>query len=440
VICDEGFVFEMSNTSELNAKPMFWGDIARVSFGILAIIACLFLILDCGRSGFSRFLSMLAIIQSNVEAADHAVAIAPTDPEAHYTRALSLVNAERLDEARGELTETTRLRPYHYYEWLDLGVTLDRLGDYSGAENALRTSISLAPSFAQPHWQLGNLLYRAGRYDEAFEDLRLAAQSNSNLTEGLLRLAWVSANGDVARFLTMIKPVSKAEHVVAARFLSAQGRGAEAVAQVRAAGEASTLEQRDLLKQSIQQLISAHDFASAFEIWRLTHTNINTDARVINGDFVGSIPRDDPGFGWQLLDVANVSFAIDTAGPDPSARSLRIEFSGDSPPLIPLVNQLLLLEPGKRYSLSFMAKTESLISGGRPLISAVSGTNDQPKILGQSTPIMVGTTTWASYHFEFWADDATPAVNVILQREACDKTPCPAFGQLWVSRFSLNRP
>src|SRR5437879_1802970 len=100
-----------------------WRDIARLFCAVLALFACYFLIRDSGRNGVSRFLSMLAIIQSRVEPADEAVIVTPTDPEAHYTRALSLVNAQRLEEALAELREATRLRPHHYYQWLDLGVT-----------------------------------------------------------------------------------------------------------------------------------------------------------------------------------------------------------------------------------------------------------------------------------------------------------------------------
>jgi len=85
---------------------------------------------------------------------DLAVRITPSDPEAHYTRALELVNFQRLEDAAAELQEAVRLRPHHYYEWLDLGVTLDRLGNQSAAENAVRESIRLAPFFAQPRCSL----------------------------------------------------------------------------------------------------------------------------------------------------------------------------------------------------------------------------------------------------------------------------------------------
>jgi len=394
------------------------------------------------RAGVSRFFSMLAIIQSRVEPADEAVAVMPADPEAHYTRGLSLVNAERLDEALGELREATRLRPHHYYQWLDLGVTLDRFGDRAGAEAAFRKSISLAPLFAQPHWQLGNMLYRAERYPEAFEELRRGTRSNRNLTDGLLRLAWAQANGDVAAVLQMVQPVSRRNHIDLARFLAGQGKGSDSAAQVREAGDAGSDEERNLLRETVVQLLAARDFSNALEIWRLTHaSSVRNDAsaQIVNGDFLDSILRGDPGFGWQLPEVANASVAIDTASPGLGSRSLRIEFSGDNAPLTPLVNQLVLLEPGKRYSLSFIAKTENLVSGGPPVIAALAMTGDPPKIIGQSALLSVGTTAWTPYHFEFWTDDATRAVVFSLQRQPCNQLPCPIFGKLWLSKFSLAK-
>src|SRR6266480_328790 len=169
--------------------------ILRLALALLGLFCCYRLIVGSAKVGYSRLLSTLSIVQSGIEPANAAVRLTPNDPEAHYTLALALINYERLPEAVVELRQAIRLRPYHYYEWLDLGLTLDRLNDQEGALAALKESIRLAPSFAQPHWQLGSFYYRQGRYQEAFADLRLGAKSNPNLSEALLALAWVAADG-----------------------------------------------------------------------------------------------------------------------------------------------------------------------------------------------------------------------------------------------------
>src|SRR5207244_248476 len=93
--------------------------ILRFSIALLGLIGCYRLIQDSAHAGASRLFSFTAIIQSRLDAADLAVRLAPSDPEAHYTRALALVNSDRLSDAVAEFQQATRLRPHHYYEWLD---------------------------------------------------------------------------------------------------------------------------------------------------------------------------------------------------------------------------------------------------------------------------------------------------------------------------------
>ena len=137
-------------------RAVGWRSALRLLLALAGLFSCVLLITYAARTGVSRLLQTSSIIQSRIEPVDIAVKMTPNDPEAHYTRALSLVNLERLTEAVAELNQATRLRPHHYYQWMDLGVTLDRVGDQAGAVAALRESVRLAPFYAQPHWQLNS--------------------------------------------------------------------------------------------------------------------------------------------------------------------------------------------------------------------------------------------------------------------------------------------
>lgn len=429
----------------VDSKPkrkIGWRHVLRFCLALLGLFCCYRLTVGAARYGVSRLLSTMAIVQSNVAPADMAVRLAPDDPEAHYTRALSLVNVERLKEAVDELRQTTSLRPSHYYEWLDLGVTLDRLGDQTAAISALRESVRLAPSFAQPRWQLGNLLHRQGQYPEAFAELRLAAKSNPGLVEGLLQLAWVAADGDVGTFAALVGPDSGRRHLELASFLAKQGKGADAARQIREAGEPQDEEERAIFHSTVSALLAAEQFPEAYYAWATTHhpkTDESSKGSVqfLNGSFVEPILQDDPGFGWQLPVVPNVLASIDPSGPSPGTRSIRLEFGGDHPPGSRAIYQLLLLAPNSRYSLSFKAKAMDLKSGGPPVILALSGHSKTDKILGQSDPLSPGTTEWTSYKVDFSTDENTSAVLIALQRLACTQSPCPIFGRLWLSGFSL---
>ena len=414
-----------------------WRQILRFVFALVALFCCYQLIVFSARAGYSRLLSTVAIIQPNIEPADKAVRLTPNDPEAHYTRALSLVNKQRLGEAVRELQEAIRLRPHHYYQWLDLGVTLQRLEKDSEGAAALKESIRLAPSFAQPHWQLGSLLYREERFDDAFQELRLGAKSNPNLVSAMLDLAWVAAAEDVVRFESLIQPDSARGHLEMAEFLARQGKGTESVKHARAGGFPHDEEELSLLRRTISDLLSSGNAEEAFETWLLSHPNSRgSKGQIVNGSFVEAILANDPGFGWQILRPANVAISIDLAGPTANMRSLRIEFSGDSQNQI--FYQRVLLSPNSHYSLSFSAKAEKLVSGGPPVVAALD-TSSSPVILGQSKPLSPGSDDWTSYVVAFSTREKGSNVMISLQRAPCSPSPCPVFGKLWLSGFSLTK-
>jgi Flp pilus assembly protein TadD len=411
-------------------------SLLRFSIALLGLIGGYRLSHDAAHAGLSRLFSFSAIVQSRLESADEAVRLAPSDPEAHYTRALALVNKERLSDAVVEFQQATRLRPHHYYEWLDLGVTLDRLGDQTGADAALRESVRLAPFFAQPRWQLGSLLFRQGRYEEAFAELRLAAKSNPSLVGELLQLAWVAADSDVRAFEALIQPPTKRSHLELANFLAGRGKGADAVRQVRQAGEPGDEVERALLQKTISGLLAAQLFSDAYAAWAISHNRPvgSGPGQFLNGDFLEPILQNDPGFGWQVLPTPKVVVSIDPSGPTPGARSVRVEFSGEHAPGN-LIHQLVLLQSKTRYSLNFMARAEDLVSGGPPVILAFDG--GSKTILGQSKPLSPGNSEWSAYQVDFATDSNTAAVIIALQRLSCNQSPCPIFGKLWLSRFSL---
>jgi Flp pilus assembly protein TadD len=429
-------------TSEVKTKSALLHAI-RVCLALPALYCCYLFTVDSARSGISRLLSLNAIIQYEVEPADRAVALTPADPEAHYTRALELVNKQRLDEALVELRQAITLRPHHYYEWLDLGVTLDRSGDQTGAAAALIESIRLAPSFAQPKWQLGNLLFRQGRFEEAFRELRSAAQSNPNLFTGMLDLAWAAADNHFDAFQAFVKPQTAGNHLEIANFLATHGEGAAAAREAKLAGAPKNNHERLLLRQIISTLLAARQFTDAYAAWNVTHAaDPGGSDTVVNGNFLTPIVKDDVGFGWQLPPVPGVTVSIDPAGPDSHGRSLVLNYAGDPAHSAAPIYQLVLLQPRSRYTLTFSARTESLVSGGPPVIQILDVTGKTPTILAQSKPVVVGTREWTEQQIDFSTfstQEHTFAAMISLQRDPCSESPCPIFGKLWLGRFTLTR-
>jgi hypothetical protein len=426
---------------ESNSKRSFrWRSVLNLILIVFAVFVFYKLSVDAAKGSIARLFSGVAIGQSRVEPADTAVGLYPRDPEAHYTRGLMLVNANRLDEAVIELRNATRLRPHHYYQWLDLGVTLDRLGDQAGAVAALQESVRLAPKFAQPRWQLGNLFFRLGQYPEAFAELRVAAKSNTNLFQALMGLAWAAADGDVNRFETLAAPDSRERHFLMGSFLANQRKGAEAARQIKEGGEPVERWERDIVNEAIVRLFLAEQYADAWHAWAASHkvSGDPTQGQLLNGNFTDPIIPDEPGFGWQVVTNPEVSISIDPAGPVANTRSVCLQFAGNDTGR-QMLEQLVLLQPNTRYLLTFMARNEELVSGGPPVINVVGIRNKTYRILGRSGPLLPGSRDWTAYNVEFATDENDSAVNIALQRLPCAQSPCPIFGKLWLGSFSLAK-
>ncbi len=118
---------------------------------------------------------------NNLELAQVAHNLAPNDPLTNWRLAQISQKKLPLDQSTVSLSQfekATSLSPNDYRFWAALGTARGQSGDMSGGEQALRQAVSLAPSYASPHWYLGNLLLRSNRYDEAFAELRTASESN----------------------------------------------------------------------------------------------------------------------------------------------------------------------------------------------------------------------------------------------------------------------
>src|SRR2546421_2391157 len=128
--------------------------------------------------------------------ANDSIRLSPSDPQAHYARALVLSRLGQLDDATREFERAVALRPSDYVLWLDLGNARQSSGDDEGALLAFREAARLAPAYARPRWEMGQLLIRAGRPDEAFEEFRHAVASRPTLLPEVIDYAWKAYGGD----------------------------------------------------------------------------------------------------------------------------------------------------------------------------------------------------------------------------------------------------
>jgi hypothetical protein len=102
-----------------------------------------------------------------------------------------------------------------------------------------------------------------------------------------------------------------------------------------------------------------------------------------------------------------------------------------------IISQLVLIEPNTRYQLRFFYRADGIVSGGRPNAYVLDARDNA--VLGQSAALPATTDGWRDMAIGFVSTQSMEAVEVVLRRDRCDKSPCPIFGRVWLDTFSLQK-
>lgn len=430
---------------KLHTSPIFRGAVGVAGASLfLAAAWCALL------AGASRLLSDYGVRTGNLTAAETSIRMTPGDPQAHVARAdlLSVAgtdDASRRPEAVRSYRESTRLRPLDYALWMSLGQELEEVGESVEAFRALTEATRLAPFYARPRWQLGNFLLRRGRDPEAFDHLRQAAHAEPARFPNLLDLAWHFYGGDVRRVEAAARPETDAERLRLARFYVKQGKAGDAM---RLYGQLGGAVARDEQRAMLADLLAAREFTAARQVWSLLQppeagAQEIAPGQIYDGGFEREIRLQEPGFGWQIgtANAPTVSVSLDGGEVREGKRSLRIDFNGASAPSAPVVSQLVLVEAGRAYRLSFAARTKDLVTGGLPVLTVFDVSAPAESVLAQSKNLPPqGAEGWQDLSVEFTTPQTARAVRVSLQRQNCAAGgSCPAFGHLWLDGFTLTK-
>ena len=408
----------------------------RLLLVVIAVGLCLWTIKAAAAHGASRFLIKSALSLQNLAAAQTATKLTPGDAQAHRANATLLSQVDASAESMMALEQAIALRPADYSLWISLGRLRDTRGDTAGALAAFDEAVKWAPYYAQPRWQRGNVLLRAGQYEAAFSDLNLAAQSNPALVPNLIDLAWSVTRGDYQLTQELVEFKNDRARVVFAGFLATHGKPLEAIQQSKAAGGLDEAERRELVKQ----LLLKRSFAEAFQVWAEPSGGsgaANQPPAFYDGGFEGPLSTNETAFGWRVPDTRTLKFSVDPNNPHSGARSLQIQFGGESPN-DGLLSQLLIVQPSTRYRVNFAGRSEEIITGGRPIV-VVSDAGENASDLGKSSELDKGTSGWRTFSFEFTSTPQTQAVFVAVRRAGCSTSPCPIFGSIRLDSFSIEQ-
>lgn len=107
---------------------------------------------------------------------DRALALNPSFAEAWHLKGISLAVRRRANEAEESFRRAIAFDPLSRVIQTHIALVPYFSGDLHQAELRIQAALSLDAQFAEPHWILGLIQERQGRYLEAVEELRVAIQ------------------------------------------------------------------------------------------------------------------------------------------------------------------------------------------------------------------------------------------------------------------------
>jgi Tetratricopeptide repeat len=381
---------------------------------------------------------------SGIQVANMAESMAPNDPLTHWRIAQVSQKTLPLDQqaaAIAEYEKAVSLSPYDYRFWMSLGTAHEQSGDPVKAELALKQAVALAPSYAYPHWFLGNLYLRNARYNEAFAELRRAAEADSDLLPQLFNLSWEVYNADPEALKNSVGQNSEVKAKFAL-YLLTQKRFEEGMRLWNVLSSDEKKANKATAESIVTTLKNESKFHDALQVWNDIAGEIFRPkiGEIFDGGFEEPIAYAlDTVFGWQAKNIAQMQIALDTNKSHSGSRSLRLFFQVRSNIEGINVSQLVPVQAATEYDFECHVATDKLETGSAPVVQILDANTSQSLFNSSQAP--GGTNDWTRINASFKTSDKTEAILIKIIRGPCaeDVPVCPIYGSVWYDDFSLKR-
>jgi tetratricopeptide (TPR) repeat protein len=382
--------------------------------------------------------------ESNLRVAEMAESLAPADPLTHWRVAQVQQKTLPLDQqaqALAEYEKAINLSPNDYRFWMALGTASEQAGDAAKAERALKQAVTLAPAYAYPHWYLGNLYLRSGRYDEAFAELRIASEADPELQPQQFNLIWEIHGSDPEALQKAVGDNALARAKFAL-YLVGRQKYDEGLRLWDGLSADDRKANRDTGEAMVNALVTAFHYHDAVRIWN--DFTINERFRVEVGRvFDGSFEEaggPEGVFGWQVKAMPQLQIGVDESKSHSGTRSLRLTFHVRSNIENINIAELVPVATNTDYDFEFYVATEKLETGSPPLVQIVDPTTSG--VFASSPAAANGNSEWTRVPLSFKTGDKTEAVMIRIVRPSCgtqEAPVCPIFGSVWYDDFSIKR-
>ena len=414
---------------------------ARVAIGVVVLLALAF-------GWFAvrwQLGNMLADLTqpsepSAKEVAALALRLSPGDPMVNWFVAgtrKNIFTPEGVSATANAYETVARLSPNDYRWWVELGRAREQTEEIEAAEKAYRRAVEIAPNYVYPHWQLGNFYLRQGRSQEAFDELKKSAVSNSVYRNQVFSIVWDFYEKDTAR-LEEIAGSAPSVRADLAKFYASKQRAEDSLRIWNTLSDEEKTADAAVARIIAQAFYEKRIFRQSQEFVR--ELGIEPEARfetVQNAGFETPFGNlNETYFGWKVVPKDKLEVKFDPTQKKEGRRGLRLSFTGFSEPNLYNIYQYVTVQPTGRYRLTFWLRTENLKSGGTPALEIYNANDD--KTIVASEPYPTGTTDWQQIKLEFGAPANAEAVGVRTIRAFCG-AECPIIGTIWYDDFKLEK-
>lgn len=373
------------------------------------------------------------------EFARFAVSLAPDDSLANWLLANAAKGGKSGSDSVIEknLEKVVKLSPDDFRWWIELGRAREQAQNIPGAEQAFVRAVNLAPNYTFPRWQLGNFYLRQNRGDEAFAELKKAAETNVTYRDQVLSIAWDYFDKDAAK-VEEIAGNSPTVRAGLAKFYASKERAEDSLRMWNSLSEEEKEANADAARVIAQALFDKRFYRQAVEFVRQIGIEPDAQSQTIqNAGFEKPIGEaKDVYFGWRVSPAEKLEIKLDPTQKSEGSRSLRVTFNGYINPSLYNIYQIVTVESLTRYRLSFRLRTENLKSGGAPELE-IYNANDEKSIV-TTAAFPTGTNEWQQVKVEFTAPSNAQAVGIRTIRAFCGNE-CPIVGTFWYDDFKLEK-
>ncbi len=379
-----------------------------------------------GFFGYSRYsLSRTTTLSGPAGTEWYAI---PFDPQFLAGESKFLMSAGDLGKATDSMRSAINYRPNDYELWLKLADVLDLAGQRGEVETAYVRAIELAPYYARPHYLFGIFLLKTGQTEHGLRELREASRRNPMYFPDVLAVAIKVRSGNINNAEAILRPFEPSERDLFAEYAIRQTDTATLPQSICGDSALSDTTRYSL----VVFLIEKRRFDLADQLNRQSCTP-GTPGVMDDSSFENRSVSLGRGFGWRFSTASDNTKAI--VDGKAGERFLKIIFNGEESEN-QILSQVVLTEKGKRYRLSFEARSDHIVSGGPPVIQVMAEDPEGSRMLSEAK-IPTDMADWGQFTLDFTTGKETGGVLVQLSRSTCLQMPCPIFGDLSLDKFSL---